>query len=57
MKRLLICLSTLMLLGLAACTDNATEGDAGQAAQQEKVPGATTQSGTDENGATAQASD
>ncbi len=57
MKRLLICLSTLVLLGLAACTDNATEGDAGQAAQQEKVPGATTQSGTDESGATAQASD
>ena len=45
------------LLGLAACNDKATEGDAGQAAQQETVPGSTTQSGTTESGATAQTSE
>ncbi len=57
MKKLLVCLSMFALLGLAACNDKATEGDASQATQQEKVPDPTTQSGTNESGATAQASD
>ena len=57
MKKLLVCLSIFALLGLAACKDKATEGDAGQATQQERVPGSTTQSGTTESGATTQASE
>ena len=55
MRLIFVCLSMFALLGLAACDDRATEGDAGQAARQEAVPDPTTPSGTEEGGGTAQA--
>ena len=57
MRQLFVCLSIFALLGLAACNDRATEGDAGQAAQQETVPDSTTPSGTTEGGRTGQATE
>lgn len=57
MRRLLMFLSMFALLGLAACDDRATEGDGGQAIQQQAVPEPTTPSGTTAGGGTDQTTD